>query len=244
MKLKVLLPDSGLTQDEIELRRNRLMSVASADTAIDFECQTDTTVCVDFYTDIYVTAPELIQKAVKAEKDGFDAVGIYCGDDPAIQACREMLTIPVIGAGQSSLQVAIGLGATFSWITGNKAARPLTDNFIRLSGVDYTRLASIGVVEIDIEAQRKQDSMGLMERLAAEGRRCIEEDGAHVLVLGCLSFAGLGPGLSETLGIPVVDPAFTLVGMAELLHKQHLAHSKLTFPRPPAAARVWKGGSL
>ncbi len=37
-----------------------------------------------------------IRGAIEAEKDGFDGLIVYCGSDPAVKACREVVDIPVI----------------------------------------------------------------------------------------------------------------------------------------------------
>ena len=84
----------------------------------------------------------------------------------------------------------------------------------------------------------------LVKKLAQTCRRCAEEDGADTVILGCLSFAGLGAQVSALAGLPVIDPAFTLVGTAELLVRQGLCHSKLAYPLPPRAVRAWSGGTI
>ncbi len=243
MRLKVLNPDNtGLTEEMIREREDRMKSVARPGTEISMECQSKTQVCVDSALDVAVTSLELVEKAIRAEKDGYDAVGLYCAGDPAIDAIREAVSIPVVGGGQSSLQIAIGLGYRFSWITSSES-KVSADYFIRKSGVDYTRLASIRSVAVDIASARNMDRRAVLDRLTECGRKCIE-DGAHVLVLGCLVFAGMGGEASRRLGIPVVDPAFSIVTMAELLCCSGLSHSKLTYPIPNRQKRSWKGGEL
>ena len=143
MRLKVLNPDNtGLTPEMIKLREDRMKAIARPDTEVSMEVQTKTKICVDCALDVAVTSLELIEKAVQAQKDGYDVIGLYCSGDPAIDAIREAVSIPVIGAGQSSIQIAMGLGMKFSWITSAESTVS-ADRFIRRSGVDYTRLASI-----------------------------------------------------------------------------------------------------
>ena len=61
-------------------------------------------------------------KVVQAERDGFDAVIIYCGDDPAVGAARELVDIPVIGPGKVAKMIALDLSYRFSILTVLKAA--------------------------------------------------------------------------------------------------------------------------
>ena len=160
MRLKVLNPDNtGLTKEMISLREARMKSIARSDTEVSMEVQSKTKICVDCALDEAVTSLELIEKAVKAEKDGFDVIGLYCSGDPAIEAIREAVSIPVIGAGQTSLQIAIGLGKKFSWITSAQSTVS-ADDYIRRSGVDYSRLASIHTVPVDIATAGGQDQAG------------------------------------------------------------------------------------
>ena len=60
----------------------------------------------------------------------------------------------------------------------------------------------------------------------------------------CLVFAGMGPEVSKRLGIPVVDPAYAIVSMAELLYSTGLTHSKRTWPSPERQTRSWQGGEF
>lgn len=243
MKLKVLNPDNtGLTPEMIRLREERMKSVARADTVVSMEVQTKTKICVDCALDEAVTSLELIEKAIQAEKDGYDVIGLYCSGDPAIDAIREAVNIPVIGAGQTSVQIAMGLGNKFSWITSSEST-VAADNYVRRSGVDYTRLASVRTVPVDIASAGSQERSAVIDRLTTCGRKCIE-DGAHVIILGCLVFAGMGPEVSKRLRIPVIDPAYAIVSMAELLYYTGLSHSKLCYPRPEKQVRSWMGGEF
>lgn len=243
MKLKVLNPDNtGLTREMIKLREDRMKSIARADTMVSMEVQTKTKICVDCALDEIVTSLELIEKAIQAEKDGYDVIALYCSGDPAIEAIREAVSIPVIGAGQTSIQIAMGLGSKFSWITSADST-VAADNYVRRSGVDYTRLASVRKVPIDIATAGNQDQESVINHLVECGKKCIE-DGAHVIILGCLVYAGMGPKVSEQLGIPVIDPAYAIVSMAELLHYSGLSHSKLCYPKPEKQVRTWMGGEF
>jgi len=50
-----------------------------------------------------------------------------------------------------------------------------------------------------------------------------------MILLGCLGLAGYGLPVQEKYRIPVIDPAFVSVGMAELLVKLKIRHSRTTF---------------
>ena len=46
------------------------------------------------------------------------------------------------------------------------------------------------------------------------GRRLVDEDGAHVIVMGCAGMAQYRAPLEDALGVPVVEPTQAAAGMA------------------------------
>ncbi|MCP4321048.1 MAG: hydrogenase expression protein HupH, partial [Alteromonadales bacterium] len=47
---------------------------------------------------------DTIKQAIKAERAGADAIIIDCMGDPGLNACREAVSIPVIGPCQTATQ--------------------------------------------------------------------------------------------------------------------------------------------
>lgn len=236
-------PDYGMAFDTLRDRERMLSAIARSDTYISMDCLTDTRVAIDSALDVVIAGAEIVKRAVQAEKDGFDAVVIYCLSDPALVACREVVRIPVIGGGQVSMLVAASLGYRFSLLTNSHGRTPEKEESVRYSGVDPTRLSSVRSIDICVEESRT-DIKVTVRRLIEVGRRCVEEDRAHVLILGCLSFAGMGQEVSTILGVPVVDPAYAVINMAELLHAQQLSHSKKAYPFPPNGDRSLRAGLI
>jgi len=221
----------------------RLQKVARPDTIISMVCPTKNNICIDSMLDVALDSNEIVEMAIQAEQDGFDAVCLYCFSDPAIAACRECLHIPVIGGGQVSVLIAAGLGNAFSILTTSKSRISQKKEFVRTLGVDYTRLASVRSIEFPVE-QKKIKQANVLAALAEEAKRCVSEDHADVVILGCLSFVGMAQEISIRVGIPVVDPGFALVNMAELLVNQGLSHSKVSYPFPPKRERQWGSGNI
>lgn len=245
MRLFIIHTGFGLSKEEIDIRTGRMKNVVAADTEITMECLEQTEICIDSQLDVALAAPEIIEKAVKAEKDGYDAVGIYCTSDPGLRACREAVSIPVMGAGLATFATASMLGDTISFITTSSARRSEKVWFARQCGMDMTRLASVRSIEYDILNEQKDENRnGLLERLEKSIDTCKTEDGADVVILGCLSFAGLGYELSRITSVPVVDPAYALVSTMETLVRQNLSHSKRSYPYPPMRVRRWGAGVL
>jgi allantoin racemase len=243
MRIKVINPDYGMLPVTLRERERMLSAIARPDTIISMDCLTETQVCIDSSLDVILAGPEIIRRAVQAEKDGFDAVVLYCLSDPALAACREAVKIPVLGGGQVAMLVACSLGYRFSILITSARRTSEKEEFVRSSGIDPSRLASVRSVDIPLEDVRR-DIPAAVRCLATAGSQCVEEDGAQVLVLGCLSFAGMAAQVSTQVGVPVVDPAFAVINMAELLHAQQLAHSKKSYPYPPAVKRNWDKGEI
>jgi allantoin racemase len=96
------------------------------------------------------------------------------------------------------------------------------------------RLASVrgvGVSVIDLARSANE----AWERIVATGRRCIDEDGADVLVMGCMSMAFMDGDreLSDRLSAPVVNPVLAALKTAEMLLAFGLAHARTAWPSPP-----------
>ena len=84
------------------------------------------------------------------------------------------------------------------------------------------------VLELQERSDRSRD-----EIRSAAAR--LVESGADVIVLGCMSlgFLDLEERLGEELGVPVINPARTALGTAELLVHANLHPSKVAYPLPP-----------
>ena len=58
----------------------------------------------------------VLNKIMQAADQGYDAVAIGCFLDPAMQEAREVVSIPVIGLGETSMLMACMYGYKFSGI--------------------------------------------------------------------------------------------------------------------------------
>lgn len=243
MRIKIINPDYGMTSEEIQERINSLNEVIGQDVELSMDCLRNSTVCIDSALDVALASAEIIQQGIRAEQEGYDGIILYCLSDPAIAACREAVEIPVLGGGQAAFLTAAGLGYNFSLLVTSPQRIPEKKEFIHTTGVDSSRLCSIRSININLSTIRL-DMHRTIDFLAQEGRRCIEEDGAQVLILGCLSFLGMADEVSKRIGIPVIDPAKAAVAMMESLIRQGLTHSKRAYPSPGVGSRSWVSGEV
>jgi allantoin racemase len=181
----------------------------------------------------YLAVPGLLQRVIEAEKEGFDAVIDGCFTDPGIHACREVVSIPVLGPGECSMLAAASVCHRFSIITALEGlVRPL-ERLVKTVGLE-TRLASVRQADIPV-LELGIDPDESYRRVLNMGRDCLDTDGADTLILGCMSMAFLGDSerLQSDLGVPVVNPALVTLKFAEMLVQANLASSKIAYPPPP-----------
>jgi allantoin racemase len=188
--------------------------------------------------DEMLSQPDTVAKIIEAERDGMEAVVINCMGDPGMQAGREAVSIPVIGPCEATMHVASMLGHTFSVITVMQTLRRQFENQAKIYGV-RDKLASVRGVEIPV-LELEADHGRMVRSLTDEAVKCVEEDGAHVMLFGCTGMLGAAQEVEEGLrargydSVPVIDSMVWAIKMAEAMVDMGLRHSKLSWPVPPA----------
>jgi allantoin racemase len=235
LRIKVIVPVStGIWNDMI---REAYEAYKDRDTEIDIVNIKKGPVSIEHtYDESWASLPTLLE-AEKAEKDGYDAVIVYCFGDPALTSIKEALDIPVVGLNEPSIHLASLLGRKFSIIgVGGKETDGLTTDKVAVYGLSH-KLTSIRVVDVKV-LEIKKEFNKLVDVLLEEGKRAIEEDGADVLVLGCGGLLNIAKILQEKLKAPVIDPGLAALKIAEDLVKLRLAQSKKAYSKPYKKKRV------
>jgi len=225
--------DRTVGPQEVARRQKVLQAHASAGTEVSVEPIAKGPAAIESAHDAGLVVPELIRLAPLAEQRGYDALIIGCYSDPGLDALRELLSIPVIGPGAASLHLAAQLGTRICVLT--PSGRGYGRVAARLRGLGLAALlASVRGIGLSVMDMAKQ-TPGALDKAAAAARLAVEEDGADVLVLGCMSMAFL-PGICEDLGrrvgVPVVNPVIAALKTAEALVAMKLSHSKAAWPPP------------
>lgn len=182
-----------------------------------------------------LAGPDTVRKAVQAEANGADAIVIDCMGDPGLHACREMVSVPVLGAGQTAMHLANMLGHRFAFITVLDRIKPLVDDLVVTYGLSE-KYASFQAVDIPV-LELTRDADALNAALTEKARVSIEADGADIVVLGCTGFLGCAEAMEASLraaghDVPVIDPVPATVHVAEALIKAGLSQSKRAYPHP------------
>lgn len=236
MKILIINPDYGMTQEEMSLRCRILEEYTAPDTQLAMVCPQNSGVELNSALDVVLAAPEIVQLAADGQNAGFDAVVLYCFSDPVIDACREALRIPVIGGAQASCLAALNVCRSFGVILADEARLPEKKLFLRTLGVSPERIGQIAAVNLN-GISPWADRETTFKKLLASGQKMMRETHTEAIVLGCLSFLGLAEPLSRVLGIPVIDPAVAAVTTAESIVRQRLFTSKVSYPLLCSKAR-------
>jgi allantoin racemase len=245
IRLKVIIPNSGMDAPTLRDRERMLSAAVDHQTKISVDCIETGPAAVESAVDEILVGPEVVKEVLRAKEDSFDAVVIYCFSDPALHAARQAVDIPVVGPGEASLALARMVGYRFSVITTLAENVPRVEMMVHELGLDKLALASVRSLDmpvLDLRADPARTKAILMEVCT----RAVEEDGAQMIILGCLGLAGYGECFQDTHRVPVIDAAFAAVGMAELLVKLKLSHSRLTFSHVPVgmAPRTYALGGI
>lgn len=236
MKILIINPDYGMTQEEMALRCRILEEYTAPDTQLAMVCPQNSGVELNSALDVVLAAPEIVQLAADGQNAGFDAVVLYCFSDPVIDACREALRIPVIGGAQASCLAALNVCRSFGVILADEARLPEKKLFLHTLGVSPERIGQIAAVNLN-GISPWADRETTFKKLLACGQKMMRETHTEAIVLGCLSFLGLAEPLSRVLGLPVIDPAVAAVTTAESIVRQRLFTSKVSYPLLCSKAR-------
>lgn len=212
MKIKVILASSSqeLIQSQLANRQKALAEGTEIIIVAPGECPPSTEGEVD---EVYA-APHILSEVIKAEKEGFDAVTIDCTLEPGLKAAKKASRIPVVGAGEAALSLALLLGERFSVIMPTpEGINPMISRIRQMGLWDCTAsVRSIDVHVLDLDNHERT-----LASVAEKARIVIDEDGADVIVLGCTVMGPIAGALAERLGVPVIEPGIAALKLAEAL---------------------------
>ncbi len=161
-----------------------------------------------------------------------DAIVVAAFGDPGLAGLREALPIPVTGLTEAALASACLLGNRFSIVAISQRIRAWYRETVHANGL-IDRLASIRALDEPLAdiGSVQQDSG---ERLIALAERCVDEDGADVIILAGAPLAGLARSVASRLPVPAVDGVSSAVRHALTLTRlAPVKASRGSFAAPP-----------
>ena len=208
MKIRVVIPITGLSKAAVEERLRYLRGIAEPGTEVDAVQISEGPPAIESAVDRIEAGPEVLKLVKEAEEEGCEAVIIWCGGDPALDAARGLVDIPVIGPGESMRLLASMLGERPCRIT-----------------------PEIPVLEM------RRDLEGTVRVIRSLVEAKMESGEGDAFYLGCLALWGIGKTLRDKLGVPILDGAEASLKMAEVAVKLGLRHSRETYPKYPPLHR-------
>lgn len=177
----------------------------------------------------------ILDAGLDAQTEGFDAVCIDTMSDSGMAMLRSVLDIPVIAPGRHSMLVAQMLGEKFSILMMWDRWKMLYTKTLGELGMEHkcTSMRSIGVTP-DNRALLSGKEDRVFPLLLDTARRCIDEDGAQVLILGSTTMYEAHDWLASRLDVPVINPGPLTYKLASVALDLRLAHSRATWPAPLA----------
>ncbi len=214
---------------EIVRRRAFLAARAAAGTELAMEPTETGPAAIEGAADAAEVVPELLRLVPLAAQRGFDVVIIGCFSDPGLDALRERCSVALVGPGASAMHLAAQLGSRFSILAPDGRGEGRVRARLRALGLEplFASVRSVGCSVLDLARGANDAAARTMEA----GRRCVDEDGAEAIVLGCMSMAfmpDVPEGLQAALGCPVVNPVVAALKTAEAFAAMNVRHRDAT----------------
>jgi allantoin racemase len=223
---------TALGAEEVSRRRDFLRQRAALGVDVEVRSLGDGPASIESAWEASLVVPALCEAVVRAQAEGMNAVIVGCFTDPGLDALRELTSIPVVAPGAAAVHLAAQLGTRFTILSPLDAAPGRGRERMRWLALEG-KLASVRAVNMPVlDVARARDAV--LDKLEETGRAAIRDDGADVLVLGCMSmgFLGVTHDLQRRLDVPVVDPVTAALKTAETLVAMGLSHSKAAYPMP------------
>lgn len=178
-------------------------------------------------------AQHSVLEAVAAHAQGCDAVVLAVSLDTALWACREVLTVPVLGMTEAGFIVAATVATRIGVLTYGAHMGPLYRELVESYGWG-ARLAGVATIDVDPK-QTFNDPAGVDRVVLAAAHRLVEADGAEAVILAGAAMASMAARLQPLLPVPLLDGVGCAVTLAETL-------VRLKLPKARAGSVAVTGG--
>ena len=232
-KILVIVP-FALSEQGIANRRAQIDTVSfGPDIEFDFRGVKAGPALLDSYHDYIAGDLALFEAGLSAQEDGYDAVCIDTMSDSGMNAMRSVLDIPVIGPGRASFMMALIFANKMSVVTQWDGWIPIYTKLAREYDV-ADKLVSVRSINMmpDLENLLGGKEEVVFPKLVECAMRCIEEDGAEVILLGSTTMHQAHAHMVENLPVPVINPGPLTYKLAESVLGLGLTQSRKAYPKP------------
>ena len=165
--------------------------------------------------------PDIVDRIILAEKQGFDGVFVSCCFEPGVREAREVVDIPVVGASMPAVFLARQLGQRFGFITDTERANVITYELFKQHKLD---VECVGIRSIEMKVEQIRLDPDANQRRVVDIAGDMVRAGADVIINGCTIVAASfqTDRVPETLsGIPFLDTNVTALKTVEMLSDLH-----------------------
>jgi len=234
--MRIMVVMGQYPQAESERRRQAVLNCASPGTEIGFAV-----IQATFFrhsnsqVNSLAAGPLVAEIAQKAEVDGYDAVVPFGTLDAGVELARNLVRIPIIGAGQSVLHLGAQLSSRLGLIAYENKSIPFMRKQIHAWRVNDS---VVGIRSIGVPLPESTKERDLMRaRFIDAARDLIDRHDAELIVPMGVTMVPVqysAQELAKELGVPIMDALKTSIQTAEMMVRMGLTHSIRTYPRAPS----------
>jgi allantoin racemase len=189
----------------------------------------------------YMHIGQVIENAVRAEREGYDAFVLGGMFDLGWDELREAVDIPVVGIAQATYYTACMLARKFAVVHTDEWFVRVTREVLEKYGISErclpgAHLSGYSAGELlDVFQQRPQE---FIDRFKAAGRACIAQ-GAELLITDYapVTIFLCEWGVRDVDGVPILDNTAALVRMTEMA----VDLRQLGMPKPKMGSQFYAG---
>lgn len=230
----VINPNTDASMTERILAAAR--AAAAQDTQVVGGCPSMGPASIESHYDEALAVPGLLEQVREwsVPREGSpvpDGFLVACFGDPGLEAARELSSVPVVGLAEAGFHLASLLGRRFSVVTTLERTVGRAEDLLRGYGLAQ-RCVRVRACEVPVLALEDPAS-GALQKLIAEARLAVAEDGVDALVLGCAGMADMLAEVRAAVPVPVVDGVAAGVGLVADLARMGLRPSRQGEFAPP-----------
>jgi allantoin racemase len=234
--MKIMVVMGEYPPEESERRRQAVLKCASAGTEISFGVIRATFfVRANAQTNALSAGPLVAEVARKAEAEGFDAVVPFGTLDAGVELARNLVRIPVVGAGQSVMHLGVQLSNRLGVVAYESSSIPfMRKNFHAWRVLDS--VVGLRAIEIPLIDSTKNKA-AMRDRFLQSAKDLIENCAAEIIVPMGVTMVPVQYSPAEfakELGVPVLDALATSIQTAEMMVRMGVTHSTRSYPRSAA----------
>jgi allantoin racemase len=195
-----------------------LRRFADADTVLEMFHLSSVPGDILYYLPKHIIELALFEVIPNLEAEGFDAAIIGCCYDPGVRISRELVSMPVVGPLEASVNFASYFGHNFSILTDSRKVASWINDLLSL----YDNGQCLGVHSLDWDPRDMfQNSSSVAGQTAKMIETILEHDRSETVLIGCTTIALCLELEIERTGqwtdLPFINPTTLALKTAESL---------------------------